>query len=237
MTAVHKKNARKSKAIILRKRGLSYREIVEHVPVARSMLSVWLRDVKLTKKHRHRLIEKQRLSALRGAASRRKQRILRTEEIHRAAAQEITGISDRELWLMGIMLYWAEGGQEREERPGSGVWFSSSDPYMVKVFLKWLLDVCKVPGSAISFEVTIQGHHNYTLDHVVKYWAYITGFEKKDFSHVYFRQQHAERKKKRSAAYQGVLKIKVKESSALNRKITGWIRAIYAYYFLNGKPR
>lgn len=228
-----RKNARKLKAIELRKKGLSYREILEQVHVARSTLSVWLRDIKLAKKHRVRLSEKQRLSALRGAASRYRQRILRTEEIYREAARDIAAISDRELWFMGIMLYWAEGAQEREARPGSGVWFTNSDPHMIKIFLKWLLEVCKVPRNAISFEVTVQGPHRYTEAHIVQYWSYITGFKKKDFSRVYFKQQHLKRKRKKSAAYQGVLKIKVKESSGLNRKIAGWIRAIYAYYFWN----
>lgn len=228
-------HVRKSKAIALRKKGLSYREILKHVPVARSTLSVWLRDVPLAQKHRRRLSEKQRLSALRGARSRHAQRIMRTEEIHRAAARDITGISDRELWLMGIMLYWAEGAQEREERPGSGVWFTNSDPHMIKIFLKWLLKICNVPKSSVNFEVTIQGPHAYMQEHVIAYWSYITGFKKSAFSRVHFRQRHVQRKRKRSAAYQGILKIKVKESSALNRKITGWIRAIYAYYYWNAK--
>lgn len=48
----------KKKAIELRKQGLSYREILEQIPVAKSSLSLWLRSVGLSKKQKQRLTEK-----------------------------------------------------------------------------------------------------------------------------------------------------------------------------------
>jgi len=46
------------KAIELRKKGLSYSEILKCVPVAKSTLSLWLRSVGLSKKQRQRLTDK-----------------------------------------------------------------------------------------------------------------------------------------------------------------------------------
>ena len=39
----------KTKAIALRKKGYSYKEIMAEVPVAKSSISLWLKDTPLTK--------------------------------------------------------------------------------------------------------------------------------------------------------------------------------------------
>ena len=44
------KKKEKAKAIRLRRKGKSYNEILEKVPVAKSTLSRWLRDVSLAKR-------------------------------------------------------------------------------------------------------------------------------------------------------------------------------------------
>lgn len=48
----------KEKAINLRKRGFSYSEILEQIPVAKSTLSSWLHSIGLSKKQKQRLTEK-----------------------------------------------------------------------------------------------------------------------------------------------------------------------------------
>jgi len=48
----------KRKSIELRKKGLSYNEILKVVPVAKSTLSVWLRGVGLAKKYEQKFTEK-----------------------------------------------------------------------------------------------------------------------------------------------------------------------------------
>lgn len=52
------KTLEKLKAIKLRREGLSYREILRYVPVAKSTLSLWLRDVGLAKRQTQRLTKK-----------------------------------------------------------------------------------------------------------------------------------------------------------------------------------
>ena len=56
MTSYKKKE--KAAAIRLRKKGLSYKEILEQVPVAKSTLSLWLRDIPLDQTQKDRLDEK-----------------------------------------------------------------------------------------------------------------------------------------------------------------------------------
>src|SRR3989344_1851838 len=104
----------RDKAIELRRQGLSYSEVLKQVPVAKSTLSLWLQDVGLSKKQKQRLTEKKRQSALRGALSRKNWRIKSSKEIIEKAEREIGRLSERELWLIGIALYWAEGSKEKE---------------------------------------------------------------------------------------------------------------------------
>ena len=92
----------KNKAIELRKQGLSYKEILEQISVAKSSLSLWLRNVGLSKKQKQRLTKKKIASALRGALSRKNQRLDIVKRISGAAKDEIGKINkiflDKELY-------------------------------------------------------------------------------------------------------------------------------------------
>jgi orotate phosphoribosyltransferase-like protein len=83
----------KEKAVKLRKRGFSYSEILKEIPVAKSTLSLWLRDIGLAKKQKQRLTKKKLDSALKGARSRREQRLIITKEIKDKARKEIGNIT------------------------------------------------------------------------------------------------------------------------------------------------
>ncbi len=76
------KNSQKEKAIALRRKGLSYSEILKEIPVAKSTLSLWLRSVGLAKKQKQRLTEKKRLGQLRGALKRKINRIFELFKEH-----------------------------------------------------------------------------------------------------------------------------------------------------------
>jgi len=136
MVSMIRKMEESKKAINLRKRGHSYSEILKEVPVAKSTLSLWLRSVGLSKRQEQRLTEKKFAAALKGAQMRRKLRLTITEEIKNEAKDEIGSISNRDLWLIGIILYWAEGAKQKEHNPSQKVKFSNSDPKAIKIFLK-----------------------------------------------------------------------------------------------------
>ncbi len=61
------KQKEKNKAIELRKQGLSYREILGQISVAKSSLSLWLKSVKLAQEQKQRLTDKKLASARKGA--------------------------------------------------------------------------------------------------------------------------------------------------------------------------
>ena len=220
----------KNKAINLRLKGLSYREILEQVPVAKSSLSLWLKSVKLVKSQKQRITEKRIASALRGALSRKTKRILLTKEIKDKARKEIGKLTSRELWLIGIALYWAEGSKEKDNHPGGGIIFSNSDPHMINIFIKWLLEVVKLPREKVYFNIVLHETNNHRVEEVKKYWLKYTGFKIESFGNIYFKKNKINTKRKNiGEKYFGLLRLSVKESSYLSRKIQGWIEGIYQH--------
>lgn len=51
---------------------------------------------------------------------------------------------ERDLKIAGIMLYWTEGAKINPERRWYTLDFSNSDPRMVKLFLKFLREICGI---------------------------------------------------------------------------------------------
>lgn len=217
----------KETAISLRRQGLSYSEILKRIPVAKSSLSLWLKSVGLSKSQRQRLTDKKLASARRGALKKKEDRILRTMIIKGVAEKEIGKTTERERWLIGTALYWAEGSKEKTWRPGSGVRFINSDPAMIRFFLNWLLFTCKIQKNMLQFEIYIHDNNKHRLDDVRDYWVLKTGFSKDNFQAIYFKKNKINTKRRNIGnSYYGLLKIKVKKSSELVRKLSGWVDGI-----------
>jgi len=224
------KTTQKERAIELRKQGKTYSEILKRVPVAKSTLSLWLRDVGLAKAQKQRISKKRHEAQMRGAKARKDQRIQLTRDIYASAEKDIKCISKRELWLMGVMLYWAEGSKEKPWHSGSGVQFSNSDPRMIRLFLEWLSLYGTKKGDVI-FKLFIHENHKDNVEKVFLYWARETGFPRKHFKYVYFKKHNPKTKRRNTEeGYHGNLVVVVKKSSEIVRKIEGWARGIDKYY-------
>ena len=224
---VQKKAALKLKAITLRKRAFTYSEILKEVPVAKSTLSLWLQSVDLATKQAQRLTQKKLAAALRGGLARKSQRLELTTHIIQEAANQIKGLSFREFWLIGIALYWAEGSKEKSYKPGSGVNFNNSDPRMIRLFVDWLQHIVKVPKNTITFEIYIHTSASLRVLDIQRFWSKVTGFPIRHFQKVYFKKRSISTNRKNIGnLYYGVLRVKVKSSSKLNRQIAGWVEGI-----------
>ena len=215
----------REKAIKLRKRGFSYSEILKEIPVAKSTLSLWLRSVGLSKRQKQRLTGKKLAAALRGARSRKDQRLLITKEIKVKARGEIGKLSNRELWLIGVALYWAEGHKEKTH--ASPIKLGNSDPNLINIFLEWLQKVCKINRKDIKFRIYLHETSKNRLGEVKKYWARATKFPERDFQKISWKKHKINtRRKNIGENYYGLLDVSVKKSINLNRKVQGWIEGI-----------
>lgn len=162
-----------------------------------------------------------------GARAKRKQRIDKEIRIKNQSITEIPILDKGELFYMGIMLYWAEGAKQRNTI-SQGVDFSNSDPRMCKFFLKWLLESLQISDDKINLCIYIHESQIGRVNKVLEYWSKISGFPKNKFGKTCFTRTIYPRKKKRldKGIYYGQLRIKVRKSTDLNRKIAGWIEGI-----------
>ncbi len=214
----------KKKAIILRKEGKTYSEILKEVPVAKSTLSLWSKDVGLSKAQKQRITKKRLEAGKRGGAKRRQMRIEKTKEIFEKAKKDIGRISKRDLWLTGVMLHWAGGAKEREGNTGVGIDFGNSDYRMIQVFLKWLEECLGVDRKRIHFRLYIHENSRKDIDKVLQFWSDKTGFPKRHIKSVYFKKHNPKTKRKNTGKrYKGLLAVRVRKSTALNRRVAGWV--------------
>lgn len=221
----------KERTIELRKSGLSYREIMEQVPIAKSTLSDWLRSVGLSKAQKQRLTEKKLASMKLGHVAKHEQRMALTRNIMDAAKEDLGEISHRELWLMGVMLYWAEGSKEKDYSPKSSVIFTNTDPNMICLFLRWLTEICGKDLSDITFSIYIHELQRHRTDEIIDFWSAAIQCNPIHFQKIFYKKGNPKTLRKNVGdSYHGTLRIYVKSSSVLNRKIAGWTRGVVEYF-------
>lgn len=215
----------KEKAVSLRKKGLSYSEILKEVSVAKSTLSLWLKDVGLNKGQKQRITQKRLDAAIRGGIAKRNQRLTNTREIIEKASQEIGKISKRELWLIGVILYWAEGAKQKPHLISQRVAFTNSDPMVIRIFLKWLYEIVGVTVNDVTVAIYI--HETGDEIKAKKYWSEITNIPVYKFQKTVFKKHNIRTNRKyNNDSYYGLIKLTVSKSTNFNRRITGWINGI-----------
>lgn len=203
---------------------MTYSEILKKVPVAKSTLSQWLRSVKLAKRQFQKLTDKKKLSALCGSMARKNQRIESEKKIKNNAFDEIGKISNREEWLCGVMLYWSEGAKQKETDVSVGIKFSNSDPKMLIFFIYWLKKYLNVIDDDIVLELYLHENFKTKIDFYINYWSKILNYPICKFNKIYFKKNKIKTLRINiNENYHGQINIRVKKSSNLNRKISGWI--------------
>ena len=203
----------KLRAIKLRKRGKSYKEIREQVFVSKSTLSVWLRDIKLTPEQEQRLyVELRRKSAYKGAKANQEKRIRRTKQIISEAKKESKLLVQNPLFLSGLMLYWAEGAKRGEQ-----INFSNSDPRMIKFMMLWFRKICKVREE--KFRVALHIHSLHCRRDIKRYWSELTNIPLNQFQKTQIKPTSLRHRK--HPLYNGTCAIRISNKD-LFRKIEGW---------------
>src|SRR3989338_1708145 len=218
------KTTEKEAAVALRRRGFSYSQILGVIPVEKSTLSLWLREVGISKRQQQKITTRRLAAAHRGGEIRKQDRVRRQTDIYRQAEQEIGTVSKRELWLMCILLHWAEGSKEKESRPGVRLQFSNSDPAMLKLFLKWLFVVFNLTTDDIRFEIFLHDSCRERARAILCFWLEELNLRRTNLAGIYFKRHNPKTARQNAGkSYYGQVRIVVPKSSQLNRRIWGWI--------------
>lgn len=221
------KNNLKEIAIDLRRRGLSYREIMQQVPVAKSTLSDWLHSVQLARHQKQQLTEKRIAARKLGGKAWHEQKTILINEIIETAKEEVGAINRRELWLIGIMLYWAEGSKEKTYKRGGYMKFTNSDPGMIRIFLCWLHYICGKELDDLHFSIYIHETHRLRKEEIIEFWSNSINIDETRLQRVYYKKGNPKTVRKNIGEhYYGIFVIYVKNSSSLLRTVAGWTQGV-----------
>lgn len=161
-------------------------------------------------------------------------RIKKTKRIVDKAKSEIVDLNDNYLKIIGTILYWAEGSKQKEHNPSKELVFTNSDVNMIMIYLLWLRKCLFTKNENILFEIYIHETYNKTKNELIRYWSKVTGFPMKNFKKIYFKKNKVNSfRKNRGKEYNGVLRISVKKSTDINRKVMGWIQGVCLQFNFN----
>jgi predicted transcriptional regulator len=123
-----------AEAIELRKQGMSYTQIKNKIGVSKSTLSNWLRSFPSSEDRIRELRDtnEQRIERTRETKARKRE--LRHADIQKKVENEIGELTNREIFVAGLFLYWGEGTKTSP----STISVSNTDPSVVLFFIKWL---------------------------------------------------------------------------------------------------
>ncbi|MFC9911844.1 helix-turn-helix domain-containing protein [Streptomyces sp. NPDC127197] len=215
----------RAKARELRLQGWTYDQIEAELGCSRSSVSLWVRD--LPKPEPRYTPEEQRALMREGLARRRAAEDEERKKTKFAAHQEIGELTDRELFMAGVALYWAEGSKSKPYDRRERAIFVNSDPGVIQVYLAWL-DLLDVERERLHFRVLI--HESADVDEAHRYWAEIADVDVSVFAKPTLKKHNPKTVRKNTGDdYHGCLVIGVARSAGLYNRIEGWWRGIVTH--------
>ncbi|MFF4461318.1 hypothetical protein ACFY13_17425 [Streptomyces mirabilis] len=208
----------RNKARELRLQGWTYDQIQMELGCSKGSISLWVRD--LPKPERRDPSEQAKLASRKRRDHELAVRDEERQKTKAAAAAEIGTLSDRELFLVGVGMYWAEGSKDKPYDRRENVTFVNSDPGMIETFLRWL-DLLGVERDRVRYCVMI--HESADVAGAEQYWADLVGADRSAFNKTTIKKHNPKTVRKNvGASYRGCLTIKVRQSADLYRRIEGW---------------
>jgi hypothetical protein len=156
----------------LRRTGLPLAEIASRLGVARSSVSLWVRDVEFEPLPRPPRGRRRDPNVLQ---RRRQDEIERLVEEGRARIGRLT---EREFLVAGVALYAGEGSKRDR-----AVRFANTNPRMVAFFCAWLRRFYAVDEARLRVRLYL--HEGLDLDASIAFWSELTGIPPSQFQKPY----------------------------------------------------
>jgi transcriptional regulator with XRE-family HTH domain len=214
----------KQKARSLRKGGMSILDIATKLGVAKSSVSIWCRDISLTEEQIQNLHESMVCGSYAGRlAGAHLQREKKEKQIQKSAIQaahDIQTVKDRDLFLLGLGLYWGEGDKK------STVRFFNSDPQAVRIMMRWFRETLHIAEPDFMMYLNLNEAHAYRTKEIIVYWSKVTGVPVKQFRKPSLVRVVQKKKYDNELEYRGTLCIGVARSRYLLYQVLEWIKAV-----------
>jgi transcriptional regulator with XRE-family HTH domain len=156
----------------LRAEAWTLQEIAAELGVAKSTVSLWVRDVPFTPKPRNRGARRHRPHPLHLA------RLAEVEACDELGRQRLGQLSDHAFLAAGAALYAGEGA-----KTDGALAFANSDPRMVALFLRWLRTFFDIDESRLRMRLYL--HVGLDLEAATAHWVGVTGVPPEQFRRPY----------------------------------------------------
>ena len=152
---------------------------------------------------------------------RKQSRVKKEKELFRDGIKELGGVNNRELFITGVALYWAEGFKNKHEHR---LGFCNSDPDMIKFYIKFLKNL-GVGEERLVVRIAVNQNNKNKINEIQKFWVEAISVSQNQFVKPFFQKINW-KKKYENDNYYGVLRVHVKDSLDLLLKMRGWIKAL-----------
>jgi hypothetical protein len=129
-------------------------------------------------------------------------------------------VAESELFVAGVVAYWAEGAKAKPWRADEWFTFINSDPQMITLMLRWL-DLVGVARDRLILRVSI--HESADVEAAEAFWRQLVGVGEDQFRRSTLKRHNPRTARKNVGVdYHGCLIINVRRSTELYRQIEGW---------------
>ena len=179
----------RAQAIQLRLEGYTYGQIKRELNLSKSTLSDWLKDLQLTEEQLKKL-NKSKLVSRDIAIERfretfRNKRLTRLQKILKEQISATLPLTEKELFIAGLFLYWGEGSKQHGQ-----VLISNTNPKVIQFAFYWMINALKVPKEKIK--IALHLYKDMDVKKEMSYWSTSLGIPLDQFRGPYFKKTNRE---------------------------------------------
>lgn len=209
------------KARMLRQRGLSYGNIAKECLTSKSNISLWCKDIILTKSQKDFLYKNKENAINIGAKRLHDIRLEEIDKIKSLARKEIeqNELDNFTFLVAGAMLYWAEGCKT------TGLYLANSDERIIMLMVKWFKKFLNIEPKQIKAYLHL--HENDDDSKIKSYWSDLTGIPLQNFGKSFIKPKGTGHRK--NILPHGIIRIQIcgKGIENTRHRIMTWVEQIY----------
>lgn len=222
------------RAEALRAKGNSIKDIARLLHVSQSTASRWCKNIPLSAALRETLDKRREIAGRTALTSinylrqQAKRDDIRTQ-IYKGK-HDVGNVTNRDVLMLGLGLYWGEGYKRGTQEWG----FTNCDPEVILSIIGWLKICYDVHPDQLRARLTINNQYRTQSERLHREWARLTGIPRGSFSMPSFIIGYG-KPGGDPRTYRGTLRIKVRRSTSLRRRILASIAEAGRQMMLNSR--
>jgi hypothetical protein len=196
----------------LRRVGLSYAEIMELIPVKKSTLATWCREVRLTDEQYAAIKARTGSQAGIPRDTNRKRRG-EINAIKGLATIEALVLVREPLWTVGTALYWGEGYKTQ-----STLGMANADPAVLRLFMRW---ATTYHGQESEFRARLNIHADNDELQARQWWEAALALKPEAFTKSFVKPDGTGHRKNHLA--HGVCAVRMRRSADAFHRTVAWV--------------